>query len=1050
VRQAAGSNFQRLHEIFDLVSELPPEDRDAEIERSTADAPALAEELRALLGHAARSDSPLDNGAVRLQEGEEPPLPRVPGYGIQRCIGRGGSSTVYLADQERAGFTRQVALKVVDRLFDAGSLRSVREEQRILARLEHPGIARLYDAGMTPLGQPWLAMEYVEGQSILTHCRVRPLPLRARIELFLSVLDAVAYAHAKGIVHRDLKPANIFVTANGEAKLLDFGIAKLSDPGDQDETRTLQRALTPAYASPEQMRGNRTTAASDIYSLGVVLYELVTGTLPLGFDARRLAASDTRGEPDPLPASAAFAPTVVNTPSRAAKDPEEAKQWRRALRGDIDAILGKALRPRPEERYASATAMADDLRRLLRGAPVAARRGELGYRARKFLRRHSIAVAAAAMVLLFAASWQLAGKWRGTNAAHAAEIAIYHDAKPVDAETRRWLRDGADRLARFDGAGARDSFRRAAESSQGRLPGEALAWDGVARAESLLGETGLAAEAARRAAALIAGRVDALPRPETERLRARALAANRDWNAAIPALEGLFGAQPERVDIGLDLVSTLLACGRTDAADTALGRLRQLAPPRPDSADGGDPRIDLQEAEVAQQLSEFQRAAAAASRARDGAARAQAVALGQRAARLHGDALARLDRRQEARRELESVAARDVRLGLTREAAATRLALGAVLMKVAGADEARRTLEAARAGCVQAGDRRCEITARVQLAVVTGKEGKLAEAIRDVHAALADARAIGDRWSEGFALAQVLVLSNWADDAAATEASTEPALAALRESGNRLLLMTTLTNLAILSIESLELEKAEAYIVEAEGLARRVGSQLASASIDRARGYLEQTRGDFDLARKSYTSALEKARRAGVPMSIATYLSDLAWLELADDQPGPAAERAREAVAAHLSAGDKRTAVATEAVLAWAEARQGHAAAARQRLAVLRKAASDEGTENARFNLLGVEARVAAAAGDWPRAIELRRQTVRMATEWNARGLVISQQALLAEALHGAGDRRGLEKLVAEMLPEIERNGLRGLAHELRGLLAAPTPAARPPGNGGL
>jgi serine/threonine protein kinase/tetratricopeptide (TPR) repeat protein len=1039
MRQAARSNIQRLHELFDLVSELPPEERDAEIARATTDAPELVEELRALLGHAARSDSPLDSAAVRLQEATEPPLPQVPGYRIQRRIGRGGSSTVYLADQERAGFTRQVALKVVDRMFDAGSLRSVREEQRILARLEHPGIARLYDAGMTSLGQPWLAMELVDGESVLAHCRSRQLPLRARIELVLSVLDAVAYAHTKGIIHRDLKPANIFVTANGETRLLDFGIAKLSDPADDDETRTLQRALTPAYASPEQMRGDRTTAASDIYSLGVVLYELLTGALPLEFEAKRLAMSDPRGGADPLPASSAFAPTVVSNPSVTVKDAEAARQWRRALRGDIDAVLGKALRPRPEERYASATAMADDLRRMLRGAPVAARRGELGYRTRKFLRRRRMAFAAAAMVLLFAASWQLAGKWRGTNAAHASnEVAIYYDAKPVDAETRRWLRDGADRLARFDGAGARDSFRRAAQSSKGRLPGEALSWDGVARAESALGETGRADEAARRAGALIAGHPEALPRPEAERLRARALAANGDWNAAIPALEGLFGAQPERVDVGLDLVSTLLACGRTGAADTALGRLRQLAPPRPGSTDDGDPRIDLQEAEVALHLSEFQRAAATASRARNGAAAAHAVALGQRAARVHGDAIGSLDRREEARRELASVAARNLTLGLTRETAATQLALGTVLMKVTGTEETRRMLEAALAGCIQAGDRRCEITARVQLARVTGKEGKLTEAIRSAEAALADARRIGDRWTEGFALSQCFVLYNWADDAATTEAVTEPLLTALRESGNRQLLMTTLTNLVIVAIEALDLEKAEAYIVEADGLSRRVGSQLASASIDRSRGYLEQTRGDNDLARKSYTAALDKARRAGVPQAIATYLSDLAWLELADDQPGPAAERAREAIAALLSAGDKRTAVATEAVLAWSEARQGHQAAAMRRLAVLREAARDDGSETARFTLLGIEARVAAAAGNWPRAIELRRQTVRMATEWKARGLVIEQQINLADALRGAGDRRGLEKLVAQMLPEVERNGLRGVAHELRAMLASP------------
>ncbi len=992
------SHLRRLHELFDRVVDLPAGERDAEIARLAADAPELARDLRALLEHAARSDSPLDSAVVRLEEDSEPPLPRIPGFRIHRCIGRGGSATVYLADQEHAEFTRKVALKVVDRPFDAGSLRSVREEQRILARLEHPGIARLYDSGMTPAGQHWLAMEYVEGVSILEHCNARELSERERIELFLPVLDAVAYAHAQGIVHRDLKPGNIFVTAGGEPRLLDFGIAKLSDPTDQDETLTQRRALTPAYASPEQMRGERTTTASDIYSLGVVLYELLAGVLP------RLGESD---ETQPLPASVAFE--------------------QRALRGDLDAILGKALRLRPEERYASATLMAADLRNALAGGPVTARRGERTYRIRKFVRRHRAAAAVVMALLFVAASWQVASRWRAVRPGN--EVAIYHDARPVDLETRRWLRDGAARLARFDGIGARNSFRRATASSKGNLPGEVLAWDGLSRAEGSLGEIGRAAEAARRARALIAGHADALPRHEAERLRARALAANRDWNAAIAALEGLFGAQPERVDIGLDLVGTLLACGRTDAADTALGRLRQLAT-------GGDPRIDLIEAEVALYLSEFQRAAAAASRARNLAARAQAVALGQRAARLHAEAIGLLDRHDEARRELMAIAARNQALGLTGEAAAARLSLVFVAMRTMSGDESRRTLEAALAGCTQAGDRRCAISARTLLAMMDGMEGKLTEAIRDVNTALAETRAIGDRWCEGYVLSQLHVLYNWADDPAAVQAMNEPLLAALRDSGNRKALSMTLTNLALVAIDALDLEKAEEYLAEAEVLSRRVGSQLGNASIDRARGHLEETRGDLDLARKSYMAAVDKGRQAGVKWAIGNYLYDLAWLEVAADRPGPAAESARESMAAFIAVGDKVNASHAEGALAWSEARQGNGPAAQRHLAAIRQAAADDDSDTARFTLLDIEAHVAAAGGDWRRAIEIRQQTLRMALEWNARGVVIEQQTHLAMAFHHGGDRRALEKLIAELMPEVERHGLRGLARGLRALLA--------------
>jgi tRNA A-37 threonylcarbamoyl transferase component Bud32 len=974
------SYFQRLQELFDRLSELPPEEREVEIASVTADAPQLAEDLRALLEHAARTDSPLDSAAVRLEEERELPLPRIPGFRIHRRIGRGGSATVYLADQEHAEFTRKVALKVVDRLVDEDSLRSVREEQRILARLEHPGIARLYDSGMTPAGQHWLAMEHVEGESILQHCDSRQLSVRERIELFLPVLDAVAYAHARGIVHRDLKPANIFVTASGEARLLDFGIAKLSDPTDQDETRTLRRALTPAYASPEQMRGGRTTTASDIYSLGVVLYELLAGTLPHETEPRREL-------------------------------------------GDIDTVLKKALRERPEERYASATAMARDLRKVLSGTP-------------RLLRRLRIAAAGVLVLLLLAAAWQLANRRRDVRLGN--ELAVYHDTKGA-------LREGAERLARFDDLGARDSFRRAvAEVERRPLPAaggrsgsrftdEVLAWDGVARAESSLGETGRAAEAARRAGALIAGHADALPQHEAERLRARALAADRDWNAAIGALEGLFGKQPERVDIGIDLVSTLLACGRTDAADTALGRLRQIAPPNA----GGDPRIDLIEAELAMQLSEYQRSAAAAARAREGAAKLHAVALGQRAARVHAETLGRLDRREESRRELEAIATRDLALGLTGEAAEARLSLATVLVQYASADETRRALEAARDGCARAGNRRCEIMARTLLAMLDGMAGKFQDAIPAANAALADARAIGDRWSEGYVLAQLHVLYNWADDPDAIKAITEPTLTALRDSGNRRLLLTTLTNVALLGVEALDLEKAEAYIVEAEGLARRVGSQAASASTYRARGYLEQMRGDYDLARESYTTALEKARQAGVPWNIAHYHYDLAWLEVYADRPGPAAQHAKESMKTFTAVGDLQSARNAEGALAWSEARQGNVAAARRRLAVMRQAEAEaeDRSDLTRFTMLDVEAHVAAAAGDWRQAIEIRRQTLRMAKGWNARGVVILEQVHLAEALHGAGERRALEKLVAEMLPDVERYGLRGIARELRAML---------------
>jgi serine/threonine protein kinase len=1017
--------FQRLRELFDRLSEITTAERATELERAAADDPRLGEELRAMLEHSDRSHSSLDQPTLRLPEPEEFPPPRIPGFRLRRRIGRGGSATVYLADQEHAGFERVVALKVVDHVVGGMSLRQVREEQRILARLEHPGIARLYDAGVTPVGQPYLTMELVEGESILDHCRSRDLPLHARIELFLSVLDAVIYAHSQAIVHRDLKPGNIFVSTRGETKLLDFGIAKLLADDDQDATRTLERAMTPAYASPEQIRGDRITAASDVYSLGLVLYELLSGTIPFRFDRHRAAPDDPAWDPDLEPPSEAFARMASMNHATTAKDRVDLARWRRSLRGDLDAVLLKALRTKPEARYASATAFADDLRRVLAGEPVAARRGDRVYRTRKFLRRHRRIAAALVIALSIVAVQQVSTRWtRSAVSLPNTELAIYHEM------TSRHLREGAERLARFDAAGARHSFQRAATSSREQPVVQALAWDGISRSQHVLGETGRASEAARRAGRLIAGPAAGLPSDEAERIRARALAASYDWKA-IPILEALFGRQPGRVDVGLDLVSAHLAAGRTDQAENALGRLRQLH---------ADPRIDLVEAEVALRLSEFQRAAAAAARAQARAAQLQSAALGLRAERLHAEAIGRLDQPAEALRNLESVLARDRAAGLVAEAAATRLLIALFRARTSPNDEMRPQFEEALTGLRAAGLRSSEIFALVQLSLLAGRREEFKEALRISDQALQASREIGDRWSEGYVLSQRLVLLNWSDDEIQALQTIEPALAALRDSGNRTSLLATLTNVSSVRIERLELEQAAANLDEAEALARRIGSQPASAKVDRGRGYLQHVRGDLDLARQSFTSALEKGRRGGAPLDVALTLAHLAWLEISADRPDAAAPYAREAMRLLQSSGHAIQAASMEAVLAWVDARRGDAASAERRLASVKKVgAADSASPN--FQLLSTEARVAEALGEWSRAVEIRRQTIALAREWSSAGLLLEERHGLARALHGMGNRRELETLVAEMLPEVERLGLRIHARDLRALVA--TPATR-------
>jgi serine/threonine-protein kinase len=1021
-------SFDRLRDLFARLSESPPAEREREIARLAGDSAALASELREMLAAAERAETALDGAVLRLIEGAEA-MPAVPGFLIRRRIGRGGSATVYLAAQERPDFQREVALKVVDRVFDADSRRRVREEQRILARLEHPGIARLYDAGLTATGQPYLAMELVEGETLLEHCRARRLSIRQRLELFQTVLDAVRFAHERGVVHRDLKPANILISARGEAKLLDFGIAKLVEGPSDEETQTGRRAMTPRYASPEQLRGDRIGSASDIYSLGVVLYELLADASPYRLESGRVETlEEAIREQDPEPPSAALARTTETAPGG---DRGELARRRRALQGDLDAILLKTLRKEPQARYATVSALAEDLGRFLADQPVGARRGSWRYRAGKLARRHRGVVGtgalALALLLALAAIPRLRALWLGEPAAGPpAEFARFRDTRPADPETRSLLATGGDLLARRNEIKAREVFRQATV----RSPREVLAWDGLARAAGAVEEYASAAEAASRAGEL----ASQLAADEAELVRTRALAADRKWDAAIPALEALFGRLPGRVDVGLDLVGALTASGRSDEAETALGRVRQLR--SGGATEESDPRIDVAEAEIALRLSEFQRAAAAAARARDRAAATGGVAIGLRAERLHAEAITRLDRRDEARRDLESIVTRAEAAGLDGMIAAARLDIGVVLMRTGANDETQAVLEQALAGLRAAGNRAGEVIALVNLGLVAGKRGAFTEAMAFSDQALSTAREVDDRWSEGYVLSQRLVLLNWADDEEGVMAIAESTLAALRDSGNRLPLLSTLANLALSRIEHLQLDQAAAYIDEATLLGRRLGSQSASGKVDRARGYLQQTQGDLDLARQSYNAGLERAQRSGAPLEIASFHFQLAGLELDADHLEAVAKHAEESVAGFRGAGNPRLADDAEPFLAWVEAKRGDAEAARARLATL-ETSRLAGSGASEFGLRSGEARVCEVLGDWRRAERLRRQTIAMAGEWKSAGLVAQERLGLARALAAMGRHAELVSLADELMPEAERHGLRGVEKELRSLLAA-------------
>jgi serine/threonine-protein kinase len=341
-------------------------------------------ERAAALAALSAQDSQLAAAVAALLAADDPGFlqpPALPGsvagrFRILRELGRGGMGVVYLAEQRDGTFERRLALKCLPRLADPALEQRLRREQRILARLSHPRIARLLDAGTGDDGHPWLAMEYVEGEPL--DRAVVGLDLRARLRLFLEIADAVAYAHARLVVHRDLKPGNVLVDAEGQPHLLDFGIAALLDEAqDGSLTGNLGLPFTPRYASPEQVSGEPLGTAVDIHALGVILYELVAGAWPFG-EARDVAAqlrAVLEVEMQPLP---------------------------RGVPRDLEAICARALAKDPQRRYPSVEAFASDLRAFLAGRPVQARRGDLGYRLRKWLRRHAAVLAAVGILFALA------------------------------------------------------------------------------------------------------------------------------------------------------------------------------------------------------------------------------------------------------------------------------------------------------------------------------------------------------------------------------------------------------------------------------------------------------------------------------------------------------------------------------------------------------------------------------------------------------------------------------------------------------------------------
>ena len=427
--------WDQVKELFMLALERDPEERSVFLRQACGGDESLRTEIESLLSSFDGATTFLEDSPTAdlfFAQSREMAGKRIGAYRIIRECGHGGMAVVYLAERADDEYRKQVAIKKVKPGTNTDEiLRRFRTERQALAGLDHPNIVRLLDGGSTEKGLPYLIMDYVEGVRIDEYCNIHRLSITERLRLFSTVCRAVQYAHESLLIHRDLKPSNILITKEGVVRLLDFGIAKVLNPQwspDATLTRTNSRPMTPEYASPEQVRGEAVTNATDIYSLGLLLYELLTGHRPYRvrpdspLELERMVCNEEPEKPsaavsriDERATHEGGTPTLMTPQLVAEARATRPEELPRCLRGDLDTIVMKALRKEPQHRYASAEDFAKDIERYLSGMPIEARRPTLFYRGGKFVHRHVESLATAILLLAVSAgvgTWEARRLWK--------------------------------------------------------------------------------------------------------------------------------------------------------------------------------------------------------------------------------------------------------------------------------------------------------------------------------------------------------------------------------------------------------------------------------------------------------------------------------------------------------------------------------------------------------------------------------------------------------------------------------------------------------------